>query len=472
MNLRILSKLDLLSNTPKNFIFQKSSNKTIFGGFLSFIYILIVICLSFYYIVLFCQEKKYSIEYAHYEGFDNNENKIEEKYNPYFNIKFLFMIKKDNQYYEYEDPHFALINGTNNQTIPTNITLNLRFSDINIFIALEKPWEIEDDTCKYYLLLIYNGFILEHQKTPPLHQVDEDNLFYNLVPIEYKHPMIFYDTKKIVKYKADLGLNKLWNKTFLKKSEESLKIIGLINNEIHSFLLKDLIDDEEVLNINETEYTPMGAYSVRFDNDIYDEYSRTKKQIGETVAKIYSLSLSLYSILTFLLTFFYSSSFNNTKIIEKILNNSRKVAFKDKRDDDSTGLNNNADKTNSLLPANNNEENIISINDEKTVKLDDKNEQSFNNKHYEEIKLPKFRFYEYLYHNIYSGCCEINRQKIISKCNEIIANYYSIEYIIYNQIKLENLFKDYKWNDPELNCYENNNLIIDLKNLISLDEIE
>ncbi len=101
MNLRILSKLDLLSNTPKNFIFQKSSNKTIFGGFLSFIYILIVICLSFYYIVLFCQEEKYSIEYAHYEGFDNNENKIEEKYNPYFNIKFLFMIKKDNQYYEY-----------------------------------------------------------------------------------------------------------------------------------------------------------------------------------------------------------------------------------------------------------------------------------------------------------------------------------------------------------------------------------
>ena len=61
-------------------------------------------------------------------------------------------------------------------------------------------------------------------------------------------------------------------------------------------------------------------------------------------------------------------------------------------------------------------------------------------------------------------------QQIISKCNEIISKYYSIEYIIYNLIKLENLFRDYRWNNPALNNYENNELIIELKNLISLKE--
>ena len=50
----------------------------------------------------------------------------------------------------------------------------------------------------------------------------------------------------------------------------------------------------------------------------------------------------------------------------------------------------------------------------------------------------------------------INRQKIIQKCNEIISKYYSIENLLYNQIKLENLYKDYKWNNPSLNKFGNN----------------
>ena len=40
----------------------------------------------------------------------------------------------------------------------------------------------------------------------------------------------------------------------------------------------------------------------------------------------------------------------------------------------------------------------------------------------------------------------------------------SIDSLLYNQIKLENLFKDYKWNDPELNDIKNNRMIISLKN--------
>jgi hypothetical protein len=108
------------------------------------------------------------------------------------------------------------------------------------------------------------------------------------------------------------------------------------------------------------------------------------------------------------------------------------------------------------------------INDEKTEKYEKERISQDNEEDY--IKLPKLKFYEYIFNNVYSKCCKMNNQKIISKCNEIISKYYSIEHILYNQLKLENLFKDYKWNDPALNNFENNELIIDLKNLISLNE--
>ena len=56
---------------------------------------------------------------------------------------------------------------------------------------------------------------------------------------------------------------------------------------------------------------------------------------------------------------------------------------------------------------------------------------------------------------------------MIDYLSEIISKYYSIENLLYNQIKLENLYKDYKWNNPSLNKFGNNELIIQLKNLIS-----
>lgn len=59
------------------------------------------------------------------------------------------------------------------------------------------------------------------------------------------------------------------------------------------------------------------------------------------------------------------------------------------------------------------------------------------------------------------------RQEIIDKCNEIILKYYSVENILYNQLMLEILLKDYKWNDPELNKLDNNKLILQLKNQVN-----
>ena len=56
-------------------------------------------------------------------------------------------------------------------------------------------------------------------------------------------------------------------------------------------------------------------------------------------------------------------------------------------------------------------------------------------------------------------------------CNNILAKYFSIENLVYNQFMLENLLKDYKWNNPDLNSINNIELIYKLKQMIKTDGI-
>ena len=58
---------------------------------------------------------------------------------------------------------------------------------------------------------------------------------------------------------------------------------------------------------------------------------------------------------------------------------------------------------------------------------------------------------------------------MINLCNEIMNRYASLDNIVYNQILLENLYKDYKWNNIELSDLKNHYLIEKLKVLESLD---
>ena len=57
-------------------------------------------------------------------------------------------------------------------------------------------------------------------------------------------------------------------------------------------------------------------------------------------------------------------------------------------------------------------------------------------------------------------------KKFISLCDKILLKYMAVDSILYNQIILENLFKDYKWNDGHFYIIENNELINDFNNII------
>ena len=94
-----MKKLDFLSNSPKTFIFQQSSNKTTFGGFLTIIYILVILIIAFVYICNYAANDKYIISYINYEKDISYDDIIEldkdTKYNPTLNFSFNLYFELD-----------------------------------------------------------------------------------------------------------------------------------------------------------------------------------------------------------------------------------------------------------------------------------------------------------------------------------------------------------------------------------------
>ena len=109
---------------------------------------------------------------------------------------------------------------------------------------------------------------------------------------------------------------------------------------------------------------------------------------------------------------------------------------------------------------------INTINEEEnSEKNDDENEIILNEESNKTFK--KLCFIDFFINNIYCKCCKKSiHQEIINICNNLIYNYCSIEHILYNQILLKNLFKDYKWNNQDFNDIMNNKYLIQLENLI------
>ena len=178
----------------------------------------------------------------------------------------------------------------------------------------------------------------------------------------------------------------------------------------------------------------------------YDLYRRDKISIFDPIANICALVTTLYGVITFIFCLIYSRNFDSYKIVEKILSNRAKLYNKKEENTGEIELTNKIiddidddDKKDTLLNVNEKDEkdNKYEINDIKEDKITTDIKPLF--------KLPKFHFYSFIYNNVYyEKWCNSWAQEIISSCNEIITKYYSIDNVIYNQLRLENLFKDYK----------------------------
>ena len=475
-------KFDFLSSSPRNFIFQKNTNKTNFGGFLSVIYFIIFLIVSIYYLLSYYNEDNYSIQYLFHEKILSFEEYYERIQSNKYNPNFLFDVFLDINTKEEYINRFHIIDRiatTRNYYINQTEAKKRNISEIDWMIVFE--CDRIDRECSLNknitnassisLYMQYNGFILDHQKrTAQLYREDNDISHVLNLTFSFRRPTYMIYKWNNIKYREEKELFSIF------KNEDENEYIGLTIKSIDTSIISLNESDSNLFsyvfdfkNFRMHKYRILGQIKFIIDFNHYDEYRRTSKSFWDAIANICSLNMVLLNGFSIIIGNFYSNDYNNYKIMEKIffnLNNQREN--NEKKIIEKIEIHNDSNITDNLI-SNSNKENNIMISDEGAIN-DDNNELLEDNNIIEEnYNLPELNFCDFIFNNIHDNkcCCKINRQNIIHKCNEIISKYYSIEYILYYQIKIENLLKDYRWNDPRLNIFESNELISQLKENIS-----
>ena len=460
--------LDYFSESPKYFIFQKETNKTNFGGVLTLFFGLIMIFVSILYLLDYIDLDDYSIEYSHIVNMTLikdipalNNDPVK---NP--NITFGLMLKDlDNQplsdkFFLYDFKTGEKINREINYTY-----INRKISDLQIGVyynctnesncSLKEEDKPENGTL---LEVIYDTPNIDLQNSPS--PIKEEELIRQRMQIPLYFNIIYsrmFEWENII-YKEK---STLFNRFFNEKKES---ISGHIANQ-YNYVIEQ--------NKEELEYGEKKLLILQFANyhRSYIEYKRKGKTIFDLLAKLTSLFQSIRFGFLFFFKY-YSKNFNNYKIIEKVLDMNNKKFREIELNSilyEPTDNNNNHinDKNNNLcspLINNLNKNNNLNINDTDTDYGTDQNEIDDLLK---EKILPKLSFMHFLCNNLYSNkCSKIRSQETLHICNKIILKYMSIDSILFNQMRLENLFKDYNWNNPILNNIEKNDLINKLKTLI------
>ena len=459
-----MNPLDFISDPPNLYILHKEKNKTNFGGILFLIYLVIIIIILVYYIIDYVKNDKYVIQSFNHFNYYSEEKKKEldenEFLNPYINFKLNLFIELNKELYDLMDI-FVLYDNKESKIIQKNTFFKKRISEFDILIL----YECDEKNCSDYYELLERLKIINDNKN-----LSDSILKFTHDSFQLQHQN---EDKPILKTEDN---NMAITRTYYLNINETSKIKhqwrNILYTEKKGFFQKDSNDScGYIENFNIYTYKQrFGELSekrgknitiiceITFSNDYiqYTQYFRKKISLLDVAANVLSLIANIFTGIRFILKF-YSGNFNNFKIIEKILN---KKAIKKYKPDVNLEMN---DLENNKF---------ITIKDDLQEKCIDKggNENNFNETKEEDDKssintrrIKKLRFFDFFLNNLY--CCfkKQKNQNIIYTCNQIVCNYASIDNLIKNQILMENLMKDYKWNDPSLNNVENNNLFIQLK---------
>ena len=466
-----LRKIDLVSGGPQVSIFNEGSNKTIFGGALSLIYLILFLLIAIAYLVDYVSNDKYDVQYSiHQEVLsDDKINKLMENsdYNP--NLTFHILLSDSSKHLS---DRFVIYDQNKDEFYPyqAEIKSKLNETSFGVFYKCENQTCLlnEEDITEfgYSLDIYYQGYLLDHQGEIPLHQNDQ---FYGISSIFFfNKPLFQYLEWGIIKYSEERAFLGVFYNLFGEEDEELVG--GYFRGKSYFFLDGILPEEKMIEQQNGTYYKLLSMYSISVDLFQFELYKRTKKIILDVFADISALSMTVLEIFAFILSNYYSGNFDNYKIIEKVLSKEKIQIFRnkdiseDKEDNKKMQieLTDNIEKSDALLEGNSELE-------AKDNLIEDKDDNA-GNKYEEELFLPKLRFIDFIMNSFYSEkCCKIsNRQQLISSCNDLVSKYFTIEYIIYNQIKIENLLKDYKWNDPKLGNINNNKFFIELKSYYNI----
>ena len=469
-----MHKFDFLSGEPKTFIFAKNSNKTNLGGVLTLIYLIIIILITIYYLYDYTSNDKYTVtyraEHSVYRLYKDIEKiYFDDNYNP--NISFSIQLGKGLDSNNFEMYLFDFEQYMSKKKINFGSIYHSKVFSLTIYLYYKCPNYTKGfEECKKSfpegfktITLSYEGYKLQHQNSKsPIYRDNVSNQYF--LSIQDKITLF----------------NMRW-KNFIYSEESGIfdKIFGKNNNYYGGEFIDPLIYMSGELSPEEDGKILISIIHRNPDdiNYYYDFYTRNKKGIIDVFSTIFSLSLAVYNGFIFVFCKFYSNNFDNYKIIDKLLSNKynkknmkKKINKKECNDieNEIDNKNNNMIELGDYNNIDKKEDNLLNKNNiENEIIIEEENENKLKEKENENI-LPKLHFYHYLLNNIYmKKCCGSYNQDIISFCNEIISKYYSIDNILYNQLLLENLFKDYKWNDPKLNTIENIKLVNDLNLIIN-----
>ena len=458
---------DFLSDKPKIYIFQKETNKTNLGGILFLIYIIIMLLISSAYIVDYAINDKYSYDVMtvyNYTDQDEEENMNNDLLlNPYINLSITiysgsnFVIYDNIRFYNLEPDY---INSEGNYVY--NIRNRVNDTEILIFYLCKTKncTETLDQQGDNFgdLEVYYSNYKINHFDEIPVQYMGDNEVIYSqkLDKSAKKGTMETMTFKwEVIKYKEQRSLfDPLTNR-------QTEYIFGHFKNDEPKEELKDIYAD--------TGYYIL-LYNIIFTNKHkeYLLYKRRKVDILDVLANIGALFSTIKYFFS-LFFYYYSKNFDNYKLIQNILNVSIDPI---KEIELSTDFN----PSSSTKIKENNEPNDINNYKSFIDKPSNENKMIINNSdinsedniddNYKDsiFSLKSIHFYHYFFNNIYCKCCKkISNQEIIDHLNEIIYKYLSVDALLYNQIKLENLFRDYKWNNPLLNNIRNNKYIINLK---------
>ena len=457
--------LDIFSDSPKLFIFQKQTNKTNFGGILTLIFSLIMIFISLLYFLDYNDLNDYSIEYSHISNLTLDKDIPNLNSNPDYNPNFTFTLEITNnngeplseRFFIYDFAIKRFLDRSKNYTI-----INRRISDFHIKILYYCENESncilkEKDISKLgYKLKIsfYTPKIDLQNHSTPIIKDDLINKYYQISFYFRSAYKIYYDWE-VIKY---IEQNTLLDR-FRKKKEE---FSGQFSDTTTY-----IIDDEEKIN----NFKILLEVNFRNLHSSYIQFKRKRKTLLDLVAKITSLFQTLYFGFRFAFKY-YSKNFNNYKIIEKVLDMNNKnfreieishAIYEPTKISYNYSVNNKNNNLDYPLINNSNKNNNLIINDDiidcnNNIEIDDL---------LKEKVFPKLSFMHFFCNNLYyNKCNKFRSQEFLHICNKILLKYISIDSILYNQMRLENLFKDYNWNNPILNNIEKNELIDKLKTFI------
>ena len=448
--------LDFISDSPKTFIFQKGANKTNLGGVLTLLYLIILLLIIVAYLYDYYNHDKYDYSYFYkYLLTESSKEKFRTE-EPECNHPINLSLEIFDDHGSFMTYHFTIKYFLKTKYYDLrpfeNITLNVADFDDDFLVMINYREDLPFQDLKnnsnfsnYYLIVKYSTKVIDNDNddTPVVDAFFSYNCSFTLG--YYTH------------------LNAIWG---IYHYEEKKGIISRVSDSIlnkQNQYIFGRIEKIETISFTSSYLPKNNNIFFKINNPLegIHLYKRSKVSIWDYLANIAALGTTIFNGLCKIFALLYSKNFDNYKIVDNILSKEIKkvknIELNNNNNNQSnSGLENNLIDKEDLNKHSNSINEDILIND-----LDNIDEDNIENEDDKIItKLPKLRFFDFFFNNIYSKCCVyIKRQKLIDSCDNILYKYYSIENILYNQILFDNLIKDYHWNNPNLKSIHKNELI-------------